>query len=76
MQKAIAMQIKVGWSLVFAGLRSNVSQFPNSDKHNKMVLTDKQKAVTENDFNEKDGVHTKSGMSIQVLNTPACQFIT
>ena len=24
-----------------------------SDEHNKMVLTDKQKAVIENDFNEK-----------------------
>ena len=35
------------------GLRSDVSQFPNSDERNKMVLTDKQKAVIENDFNEK-----------------------
>ena len=26
---------------------------PNSDERNKMVLTDKQKAVTGNDFNEK-----------------------
>ena len=35
------------------GLHSDVSQFPNSDERNKMVLTDKQKAVIENDFNEK-----------------------
>ena len=35
------------------GLRSDVSQFPNSDERNKMVLTDKQKAAIENDFNEK-----------------------
>ena len=31
----------------------DVSQFPNSDRRNKMVLTDKQKAVIETDFNEK-----------------------
>ena len=31
----------------------DVSQFPNSDGRNKMVLTDKQKAVIETDFNEK-----------------------
>ena len=35
------------------GLRSDVSQFLNSDKRNKMVLTNNQKAVIENDFNEK-----------------------
>ena len=35
------------------GLRLDVLQFPNLDERNKMVLTDKQKAVTENDFNEK-----------------------
>ena len=40
-------------SVEVTGLRSDVSQFPNSDERNKMVLTDKQKAVIENDFNEK-----------------------
>ena len=40
-------------SVEVAGLRSDVSQFPNSDERNKMVLTDRQKAVIENDFNEK-----------------------
>ena len=48
MQEVIAVVIKVGQSLC-----SDVSQFPNSDECNKMVLTNKQKAVTENDFNEK-----------------------
>ena len=40
-------------SVKVTGLRSDVSQFPNSDERKKMVLTDKQKAVIENDFNEK-----------------------
>ena len=40
-------------SVEVTGLCSDVSQFPNSDERNKMVLTDKQKAVIENDFNEK-----------------------
>ena len=35
------------------GLGSDVSLFPNSDERNKMVLTNKQKTVIENDFNEK-----------------------
>ena len=50
MQEAIAMQIKVGWSYW-----SSLGRFlvPSSDKHNNMVLTDKQKAVIENDFNER-----------------------
>ena len=39
-------------SVEVTGLRSDISQFPNSDKRNKMVLIDKQKAVIENDFNE------------------------
>ena len=50
--------------------------FFNSDERNKMVLTDKQKAVIENDFNEKVGTHTKSGRSIRFLNVPTWQFIT
>ena len=50
MQEAIAAQIKVGWSYWFS-LRH--FQFPNSDERNQMVLTDKQKTVIENDFNEK-----------------------
>ena len=45
MQEAIAVQS--------TGLRWDISQFPNSDERNKMVLSDKQKAVLENDFNEK-----------------------
>ena len=40
-------------SVEFTSLRSDISQFPNSDVRNKMVLTNKQKAVIENDFNEK-----------------------
>ena len=61
MQEAIAMQIKFGWSYW-----SSLGRFivPNSDKHNNMVLTDKQKTVIENDFNEKVGTHAKSGRSI------------
>ena len=35
------------------GLHSDISQFPNSDERNKMVLTNKQKTAIENDFNEK-----------------------
>ena len=40
-------------SVEVTSLRLDVSQFSNSDKRNKMVLTDKQKAVIENYFNEK-----------------------
>ena len=40
-------------SVEVTGLRSEVSQFPNSDERNKMVLADKEKAVIENDLNEK-----------------------
>ena len=40
-------------SVEVTGLCSDVSQIPSSYKHNKMVLTDKQKAHIENDFNEK-----------------------
>ena len=40
-------------SVEVTGLRSDISQFPSSDEHNKMVLTDKQKAVIEIDFNEE-----------------------
>ena len=40
-------------SVEVTGLRSDVSQFPNSDERSKMVLTDNLKAVIENDFNEK-----------------------
>ena len=35
------------------GPRSEVLQFSISDERNKMVLTDKEKAVVENAFNEK-----------------------
>ena len=40
-------------SLEVTGPSSDGSEFSNSDKRNKMVLTDKQKTVIENDFNEK-----------------------
>ena len=40
-------------SLEVTGPRSDGLEFSNSDKGNKMVLTDKQKTVIENDFNEK-----------------------
>ena len=40
-------------SVEVTGLCSDISQFLNSDEGNKMVLTDKQKAVIENGFNEK-----------------------
>ena len=40
-------------SVEVTGLSSDVSQMPSSYKRNKMVLTDKQKADIENDFNEK-----------------------
>ena len=40
-------------SLEVTGLCLDVSQFTNSDERNKMVLTNKQKAVIENDLNEK-----------------------
>ena len=40
-------------SVEVTGLRSDVSQFPSLDEGNRMILTDKQKAVTENDFNER-----------------------
>ena len=40
-------------SVEVTSLRLDISQFSNSDKRNKMVLTDKQKAVIENYFNEK-----------------------
>ena len=49
MQEAIAVKSN---SVEVTGLPSDVSQFLNSDKWNKMILTDKQKAVMENYFNE------------------------
>ena len=40
-------------SFEVTGLRSDVSQFSNSGECNKVVLTNKKKAVNANDFNEK-----------------------
>ena len=40
-------------SVEVVGVRSDVSQFFNLDERNKVALTDKQKSVIENDFNEK-----------------------
>ena len=40
-------------SVEVTGLCSDVPELPNLDERKKMVLIDKQKAVIENDFNEK-----------------------
>ena len=40
-------------SVEVTGLRLDLSQITSSDKRKKMVLTDKQKGVIENDFDEK-----------------------
>ena len=50
------------------GLHSNVSQFPNSDERNKMVLTDR--LTLKMVLMKKVGTHAKSGRSILVLNVP------
>ena len=62
-------------SVEVTGLCLDVSQFPNSDERNKMVLTDNKRLSLKMILMKKVGTHTKSGRSIQVLNVPTWHLI-